>query len=146
VSQHEIISGLWQGGCRDAGGITGEWDAVVCLVHDGMCAWCPTAPPHEHCYLPMGDGPASDLPPRRQLEAAADFAAYHAKRGDRTLVHCEAGLNRSGLIVALALVRGWQMEPTAAIDLCRLRRGSYVLCNREFAGWLLDYPALSERR
>jgi protein-tyrosine phosphatase len=52
-------------------------------------------------------------------------------------VHCQAGLNRSGLITARALMlRG--MSATDAIQLLRKRRDPAVLCNAVFANWLVD--------
>lgn len=55
----------------------------------------------------------------------------------RTLVHCQAGLNRSGLVTALVLVKqGW--APADAIALLRERRSPLVLCNTVFERWILD--------
>lgn len=53
-----------------------------------------------------------------------------------TLVHCQAGLNRSGLVAARALML---MGHTAdsAIDLLREKRSPAVLCNRSFESFLL---------
>lgn len=48
-----------------------------------------------------------------------------------TLVHCQAGLNRSGMIVASSLVlRGWTAKE--AIELLREQRSSACLCNPFF--------------
>lgn len=50
---------------------------------------------------------------------------------DDTLVHCQAGLNRSNLIAATALkLRGYSAN--AAIALLRERRSPAVLCNPAF--------------
>mgnify|MGYP001561544085 FL=1 len=58
-----------------------------------------------------------------------------AKRGP-TLVHCQAGLNRSGLVAANALrLRG--MPASEAIALLRRQRSPAVLCNSAFEEWLL---------
>jgi hypothetical protein len=53
-----------------------------------------------------------------------------------TLVHCQAGLNRSGLLTALALKAGG-MSGRGAVDLLRKRRCSAVLCNRTFEAMVL---------
>lgn len=53
-----------------------------------------------------------------------------------TLVHCQQGWNRSGLIVALALIRAG-MEPAAAIALIREKRQPECLSNQVFHDWLL---------
>lgn len=54
-----------------------------------------------------------------------------------TLVHCQAGLNRSSLIAATALVLDG-MAPQDAIDLIREKRSSACLCNPAFKAWLTD--------
>jgi hypothetical protein len=146
VSEHEIIPRLWQGGCTYDGGIVGHYEAIVCCVPQPYCLCCPTAPEHDHLFLPMGVAPAMYLPATWRLEQAATFVARHVKLGHRTLVHCEAGLNRSGLIVALSLIRGWGMDAQAAIDLIRQRRGQYALCNHEFTAWLVAYGAAANAR
>lgn len=53
-----------------------------------------------------------------------------------TLVHCQAGLNRSALVAGTALVLGG-MEPAEAIKLLREKRCDAVLCNEAFERWLL---------
>lgn len=51
-----------------------------------------------------------------------------------TLVHCQAGLNRSGLIAARALML---MGDSAATAINKLRKRSpVVLCNESFTNWL----------
>ena len=54
-----------------------------------------------------------------------------------TLVHCQAGLNRSSTVAALVLF-GLGRKMRDAIDLLREKRSPAVLCNREFEDWLLD--------
>jgi protein-tyrosine phosphatase len=54
-----------------------------------------------------------------------------------TLVHCQAGLNRSALVAGLALILGG-MEPAKAIALLREKRSDAVLCNPAFERWLLN--------
>jgi protein-tyrosine phosphatase len=58
----------------------------------------------------------------------------------KTLVHCQAGLNRSGLVAAVALMK---LGRTAdeAIKLLRDSRSPMVLCNDTFVSQLhqLDY-------
>jgi protein-tyrosine phosphatase len=52
-----------------------------------------------------------------------------------TLVHCQAGLNRSGLIAARALVI-MGFEPVEAINKLRAGRSRLVLCNEAFENWI----------
>lgn len=53
-----------------------------------------------------------------------------------TLVHYQAGLNRSGLVAATALMLDG-MSAADAIALLREKRSPAVLCNRAFERWLL---------
>ena len=56
------------------------------------------------------------------------------------LVHCQAGLNRSGLVTALALMRAGRSSKDA-IDLLREKRCDAVLCNPAFHMWLRKQDA-----
>jgi protein-tyrosine phosphatase len=57
------------------------------------------------------------------------------KKGKRVLVRCQAGINRSGLVMALMLIReGYSAED--AINLMREKRGRAVLANKYFENWL----------
>ena len=55
-----------------------------------------------------------------------------------TLVHCQAGLNRSGLVAGAALVLGGY-TPEEAIRLLRDNRSPAVLCNKTFEAFLLEF-------
>jgi len=62
---------------------------------------------------------------------------YNCVQTGPTLVHCQAGLNRSGLIAGAALVlMGYTGEE--AIDLLRTQRSDAVLCNQTFNSWLKE--------
>ena len=52
--------------------------------------------------------------------------------GAKVIVHCAAGQNRSGLIVAAALVCIEQMSVLDAIKLLKEKRGGMVLTNKSF--------------
>lgn len=52
-----------------------------------------------------------------------------------TLVHCQAGLNRSGLVTAYALMKAGRTADEA-ISLLRAQRSPAVLCNEAFEKWL----------
>jgi protein-tyrosine phosphatase len=51
------------------------------------------------------------------------------------LVHCQAGLNRSGVVVARALMADG-MSAVEAVSLIRERRSPACLCNPAFERWL----------
>jgi protein-tyrosine phosphatase len=82
---------------------------------------------------PLIDGP--EIPPVDVLYDLAALVELASMRGP-TLVHCAAGLNRSGLVMGLTLVDHRDMTPHQAIKLMRDRRSPSVLCNPEFERWL----------
>lgn len=89
---------------------------------------------HEHAMYDSEDGADRDQVveiAERVVEAMADGP---------TLVVCQAGLNRSGLIAGAALVlQGW--EPQEAVALLRSQRSPAVLCNKSFEALLFSLAA-----
>ena len=83
------------------------------------------------------DAAMSDIDLAR-LRDAVEFAHARWKEGDRVLVRCQAGLNRSGLVTALILIKEGH-TPQSAIDLIRVKRDRDALCNADFAEWLNDH-------
>lgn len=75
------------------------------------------------------------LPDPLYLHGLADMVNTFRKLGP-TLVHCQAGLNRSGLICGLALVKSG-VKPAEAIAHMRAIRSREVLYNNTFREWLL---------
>ena len=63
----------------------------------------------------------------------ADVESYTV--GGATAHNCQAGLNRSGLVAGLALIRSG-MTPAVAINLLRSKRSPAVLCNPTFERFL----------
>lgn len=80
---------------------------------------------------------SSDMPSTEHLEELADWVNARRKEGP-VLVHCQAGLNRSGLVAGLALVRSGG-EPHDVINMMREKRTPLVLCNEAFEEFLLNY-------
>jgi protein-tyrosine phosphatase len=70
------------------------------------------------------------------LYRAASFAVDQVRNGNKVLIRCQAGLNRSGLTAALALIQ-MGYKPDEAIDVLRAKRSRYVLINKEFEEFLL---------
>ena len=71
-----------------------------------------------------------------RLRQAVEFGYDRWKSGDRVLVRCQAGLNRSGLVLALILIKDG-LEPAEAINRIRENRGPDALFNENFHAWLL---------
>jgi hypothetical protein len=69
------------------------------------------------------------------LEDAVYFTLCALKRGDRVLVNCQAGLNRSGLVTGLALI-AYGVTPDSVVELIRAKRAPLCLANATFAHFL----------
>ena len=76
------------------------------------------------------------------LDGHADVEAFlsKARTSGRVLVHCVQGLNRSGLVVAAALVRDGE-NVIDAVRTLRARRGNDALSNTNFQRRLVGYAA-----
>ena len=83
--------------------------------------------------VPLIDTP---WPTNKEIKAAHRVAANVAsalRKGKKVLVTCRAGLNRSGLIVGLALrIISPTVHPYKIVDRIRERRGSDALTNPTF--------------
>lgn len=141
----EILPGrLWMGShdfnCSTTGGqeivSAGEphiddFDVVVSMYSNGECA------PHEdieHEEALFNDGEL-DSDSRENAIRMALLVASRVEDGKRVLVRCQAGLNRAGLVSALALMYlGYTAED--AIQLLRSKRSPWVLCNEYYVAWL----------
>ena len=130
---NEVVPGLWQGGHdvisqdREACVVGDEFDLVVSLV--SRAGYGP-APEVEHLVLRMADAgidPALGV----RLDELAERIAAEVGSGNRVLVRCSGGLNRSGMLVAAALVKQGR-TPDEAIGLVRAARGPWALTNPGF--------------
>jgi protein tyrosine phosphatase len=82
------------------------------------------------------DSDMKDFDPS-DLQAIVRMAHAEWKRGQRVLIRCQAGMNRSGLIMALVLIReGYTAED--AINLIRAKRSKHALFNGRFESWLKE--------
>jgi protein-tyrosine phosphatase len=88
-----------------------------------------------YLYWPIEDGP---MPNAGTVRSIAAFVAQGIQTGNKILVHCRSGHNRSGLICARALIeRG--MNPEEAIQTVRRqRKDGEALGNENFVRWLLQ--------
>jgi len=92
---------------------------------------------------PLRDDPTVALPEpdwQRALACGAEVA-NQIRRGNRALVTCQAGLNRSGLVMAIALHRLTGAGGAEAVAHIRKHRGSNALCNPQFVNRLLTLQA-----
>lgn len=131
----QIDGNLWMGGCP-VESAPREFEFVIDLYTQGEYY---VHGNQIHTVAKMIDG--SDMPDARVLHALADYVNAVRAIGP-TLVHCQAGLNRSGLVTALALMKSG-MGSHEAIALLRSKRCDAVLCNTAFSLWLrkLDAPS-----
>ena len=138
----EILPGLWMGGTDDldlvnrAGRLPStsdpkDFDAVVTLsAYSKPVGWYV----HEVRYC-IPDASLDDEH-AEELEKIADWAYVKWKSGKQVLIRCQAGMNRSGLVTALILMRD-RMKPKAAIELIRSKRSEDALSNHSFVEYLL---------
>jgi len=85
------------------------------------------------------DASISDIDLNR-LKQTVEWGYQQWVNGDRVLVRCQAGLNRSGLVTALILIKSG-LDAEAVVDLLRERRSEYALCNGEYEHWLIEEGA-----
>lgn len=127
-----VVGNLWQGGCVDGVRLPDDFEFVVGLTNSQHYV---LGPDTVRVEVAMDDSPI--VPDRKSLFDLARVTSAFCAKG-KTLVHCQAGFNRSGLIAGLALVLDG-MAPVDAIALMRAQRSPLVLCNPVFENWLLSY-------
>ena len=142
----EILPNLFQGGTDD--------NDVIHIAQSGygrrtdmpfdsivtMYAWAKPADwDVQELRYGIPDSSMSEIDLNR-LRKAVDFAHQQWKSGDRVLIRCQAGLNRSGLVTALVLIKDGY-TPADAIELIRAQRGEDALCNYHFEKWILTSAA-----
>ena len=134
---NEVVPGVWMGGhdvrsqSQTACVVTDEFDVVVSMTtRHGY------GPDHdvEHHVARMADA-GVDAGIAARVAELAEVVAEASAGGRRVLVRCSGGLNRSGLVVASALVRMGH-PPQEAIDLVRRARGPWALTNPAFVAHL----------
>lgn len=124
-----IKGNLWMGGCP-VKSAPEEFEYIVSLY-----PWEPYTLAKFQVRTEACLQDALTMPKEEQLYTLARCVNAYKQKGV-TLVHCQAGLNRSGLISALALIEEG-MKAVDAISLLRAKRSRAVLCNQLFEKWLL---------
>lgn len=79
-----------------------------------------------------------------QVDELADTVIRWLNSGKRVLVHCQAGLNRSSLVVARILMKKYSMTADEAIKLIRDQRSPTCLCNETFENYLRSLDGKAE--
>jgi protein-tyrosine phosphatase len=129
----EIVPGFYQGGCQDGLILPPNIKHVISLYK-----WEKYTIQHElESSLTVTMYDSLQGPDREQILALATWVNVCRQTGP-TLVHCQAGLNRSGLVAGLALVLDGMPNETA-IAVLRANRSGAVLCNPVFDKWLLEF-------
>lgn len=125
----QVAENLWQGGCTNGLILPTHINYVMSLY-----PWERYTINHKvrgELYIRMYDDPNQALD---QVEQMAHQVNAWRKRG-QVLVHCQAGLNRSSLVVARALMLDG-LTADEAITLLRENRSPACLCNRAFEAYL----------
>ena len=128
----QIDDRLWVGGCQDGMVLPTYIEHLVSVY-----PWEKYTVNHElqsSLTVKMFDADGVD----EELVRTVAVAINECRRDGTTLVHCQAGLNRSALVAAFALMSGDGMSAADAIALLRSKRSPAVLCNRTFERWLTD--------
>lgn len=138
----EILPGLYQGGTEDDAVIGNpkpadhydianhELDVVVTLYADAQPAQWGV----EELRFGFWDAQLNEFFIRKALRMAR-IAHARWRGGERVLIRCQAGVNRSGFIMALVLMLDG-MSADEAIARIRECRSPFVLSNQHFENWL----------
>lgn len=125
----QIEGNLWQGGCQNGLHLPQFFKHVLSLYpweqyigHFNLLS---------ESYVQMFDSLDQSF---EQIEILAKWVNECKKTGP-ILVHCQAGLNRSSLVVARSLMLEGRTADEA-ISLIRDKRSPACLCNPSFEEWL----------
>jgi hypothetical protein len=143
----ETVPNLWQGGTLDEWA-SDEWysggkvllNKITTKDFDSVYTLYASAEPVDwfvkEVRLGFYDSAMGDFDPETELEDVVKMAHKDWKSGKRVLIRCQAGLNRSGIVMALVLIREGY-SPEEAITVMREKRSDAVLCNKHFVDYLL---------
>lgn len=132
----QIDENLWTGGCQNGLILPRHIEHVVSLYPWESYQTLGRAKLFTDLKVRMYDT-ARGGPDPEHVRAIATWVNVCRSMGP-TLAHCQAGLNRSGLVAAAALMLGG-MSADEAITLLREKRSPAVLCNSAFIRWLREW-------
>jgi len=142
IYTHRSGGQLWQGDKGDVKELLRHPSDRIALI--GLFAQeIQPSDPNGHYELLKGgfnDNEAAGEDELKKVAAVADSAsdkfASALREGKGCLSSCHMGLNRSGLVTALTLMKAGGLRPREAINLIRMTRspqqGMQALCNRKF--------------
>lgn len=133
-----ISGNLWQGGCEDGLILPPEFKHLISLYPWEKYSVRHTLDSSLEVRMYDSNDQAFD-----QVDALAHWVLNCAKNGP-TLVHCQAGLNRSSLVAGRTLTLMGYSGPQA-IHLLRTQRSPACLCNKSFEKWLHSKRASGKR-
>lgn len=129
----EIVPNLWQGGTLNGLIMPRFITHVVTLFTDQKYTFEQDVT--SILTYKLEDKEYQDL---SQIDTLARWI-NECRRAGTVLVHCSAGLNRSSVVVARALMLEG-MTAQEAIDTIRSQRSPACLCNKAFEAYLLNLP------
>lgn len=130
----EVGENLWIGGCEDGLILPETIKNVVSLY-----PWESYTVEHDmssYMTVTMYDSTHEEVNLSKILHMA--MWVNECRKEAPTLVHCQAGLNRSGLVTAAAIMLQDGVSAQEAIDIIRTKRSSACLCNPTFVQVLND--------
>lgn len=136
---NEVVPGLFMGGhdvrsqSSSACVVGTEFSLVVSLT--SRAGYGP-APGVDHVVARLADA-VLDAPNVARVQELGALVAAAVSDGLRVLVRCSGGLNRSGVVVAEALVRLGHSSADA-VSLVRAARGPWALTNPGFVAYLSE--------
>lgn len=130
----EILPGLYMGAVLPGARLPDEVRHVVSL--HPQAGYAVGEKQQTYLQIDVPDGPLTDP---QIFDAAAEWVSY-IQGTDAVLVHCQAGLNRSALVMSLVLSRNEGMPGPDAVALIRSKRSLACLSNPEFEQYALAQP------
>lgn len=125
-----IMENLYVGGCVNGVDLGDTFGTVV-----SMYKWERYKGLHDLYEFTMYDSHEVDTD---TLDKAVDAAVNSLEAGKATLVHCQAGINRSNLVAARVITKMYGVDHFYAVNLLREKRGQVVLSNPTFNQYLLS--------
>lgn len=135
-TSHQVAPNLFQGGLNSASVPGPGFDVIVNVsAHSVRPRGIEKT---GALYIEWGIFDSSAMPDPTMLHPLVDLIAELLFQGKRVLVHCQAGLNRSGLVCALTM-RARGVPADDAIDSIRKHRCEFGLCNADFERYVREW-------